>query len=79
MSVELNAHNLLYLVFLVKQKQLPKQALMNVHLFNSQACESIFRDARSLIGGTFSSRINLTVKGFIQRSRKLCILNQMKY
>jgi hypothetical protein len=77
-SVELNAHNLLYLVLLVKQKHLPKQALINVHLFNSQACESIFRDARSL-SGTFSTRINFTVKSFIRRSQKLCILNQIKY
>ncbi len=68
----------MYLVLLVKQKHLPKQALINAHLFNSQACESIFRDARSL-SGTFSTRINFTVKNFIRRSRKLSILNQMKY
>jgi len=78
MSVELNAHNLLYLVFLVKQKQLPIQVLTNVHSFNSQGCESIFRDVRSL-SGTFSTRINFTVKDFLQRSQKLCILNQMKH
>ncbi len=62
----------------MKQKHLPEQALMNVHLFNSQACELIFRDARSL-SDTFTNRITFTVKSFIQRLQKLCILNQMKY
>ncbi|CAF2007754.1 unnamed protein product [Rotaria magnacalcarata] len=78
MSVELNAHNLLYLVLLVKQQQLPKQALINIHLFNSQPCESLFRDARAL-SSTFSTNINFTVKNFIGRAQKLSILNQMKY
>jgi hypothetical protein len=77
-SAELNAHYLLYLVLLVKQKRLPKQVFLNIHLFNSQPCESIFRDARSL-SGTFSTRVNFTVKTFMQRSRKLSILNQIKY
>ena len=62
----------------MKQKHLPRQALINVHLFNSQPCESIFRDARSL-SGTFSTRINFTVKSFIRRSQKISILNQMKH
>ena len=77
-SAELNAHNLLYLVLLVKQKHLPKQVMLNIHLFNSQACESLFRDARSL-SSTFSTRVNFTVKNFIRRSQKLSILNQIKY
>jgi len=70
LSVELNAHNLLYLVLLVKQKHLPKQALNNIHLFNSQACESLFRDARSLTG-TFSTKVNFSVKNFLRRSQKI--------
>lgn len=78
LSAELNAHNLLYLVLLVKQKHLPQQALQNIHLFNSQACESIFRDARSL-SGTFSTKINFTVKDFLRRSQQLMILNQLKH
>ncbi|CAF4387363.1 unnamed protein product, partial [Rotaria magnacalcarata] len=47
LSVEINAHSLLYLILLVKQKQLPPQAL-NIPIFNSQACESIFRNTRTL-------------------------------
>ncbi|CAF4539581.1 unnamed protein product [Rotaria socialis] len=41
-------------------------------------CESIFRDARSL-SGTFSTKINFTVKYFLRRSQQLSILNQLKY
>lgn len=78
LSVELNAHNLLYFVLLIKQKHLPKQALRYIPSFNSQACESIFRDTRSLTG-TFSTRTNFTVKDFLKRSCQLSILNQLKY
>jgi hypothetical protein len=78
MSIELNAHNLTYLVLLVQQKQVPTQALLNLSLFSSQPCESIFRDARSL-SGPFSTMVNFTVNGFIRRSRKLAILNRLKF
>ncbi|CAF4942214.1 unnamed protein product, partial [Rotaria socialis] len=78
LSVEPNAHNMLYMVLLVKQHSLPKQALINIHLFNSQGCESLFRDARSL-SGSFSTIVNFTVNNFIKRSQKLAILNQFKY
>ncbi len=77
-SAELNAHNLLYLVLLVKQQHLPKQVIFNIHLFNSQTCESLFRDARAF-SNTFSTTVNFTVKNFIRRSQKLSILNQFKY
>ena len=78
MSVELNAHNLLYLVCLVKQQHLPEQALTNIYLFNSQSCESIFRDARSF-SSTFSTMVNFTVRNFIRRSQKLSVLNELKH
>ena len=78
MSVELNAHNLLYMVCLVKQQHLPKQALANIHLFNSQSCESLFRDARSF-SSTFSTMVNFTVRNFIRRSQKLSVLNELKH
>ncbi|CAF4578478.1 unnamed protein product [Rotaria socialis] len=76
LSVELNAHNILYIVLLVKQKQLPKEAL-NIYLFNSQSCESMFRNARSLTG-VYSTRINFTAADFLNRSNKISILNQIK-
>ncbi|CAF4032427.1 unnamed protein product [Rotaria sp. Silwood1] len=76
LSVEINAHNLLYLVLLVKQKKLPKEAL-NIHIFNSQSCESMFRNTRSL-SGTFSTVVNFTINDFLRRSQKLSMLNQIK-
>lgn len=45
---------------------------------NSQSCESLFRDARSLTGA-FLTQINFTVKDSLRSSQKLSILNQMKY
>ncbi|CAF1459087.1 unnamed protein product [Adineta ricciae] len=59
-------------------KHLPKQALININLFSSQPCESVFRAAR-LLSGSFSTMINFTVKNFVQRAQKLCILNQIKH
>ncbi|CAF1508847.1 unnamed protein product, partial [Didymodactylos carnosus] len=53
-SVKINAHNLLYLILLVQQQQLPAHAL-NIFLFNSQACESICRNTRAL-SGCYSTR-----------------------
>ncbi|CAF3021128.1 unnamed protein product [Rotaria sp. Silwood2] len=76
LSAELNAHSLLYVILLVQQKQLPKEAL-NMYLFNSQPCESMFRNARSL-SGTYSTRINFTAADFLQRSQKIAILNWIK-
>lgn len=78
MSVELDAHNLLYIVCLVKQEHLPKQTVTNIHLFNSQSCESIFRDARSL-SGTFSTMVNFSVRSSIRRLQKLSVLNELKH
>ncbi|CAF4814541.1 unnamed protein product [Rotaria socialis] len=66
------------MVLLVKQHSLPKQALINIHLFNSQGCESLFRDTRSL-SGSFSTIVNFTINNFIKLSQKLAILNQFKY
>ncbi|CAF1133516.1 unnamed protein product [Didymodactylos carnosus] len=76
LSVELNAHNLLYMILLVKQRQLPKEAL-NVYLFNSQHCESMFRNTRSL-SGTYSTILNFTVADFLRRSQKISVLNRIK-
>ncbi|CAF1245709.1 unnamed protein product [Rotaria sordida] len=75
-SVEINAHMLLYLILLVKENQLPKEAL-HIYLFNSQSCESMFRNTRSL-SGAFSTIVNFTVADFLGRSKKLSILNKIK-
>jgi hypothetical protein len=76
LSVELNAHNLLYLILLVQQKQLPKESL-HIFLFNSQSCEGMFRNARSL-SGIYSTIVNFTTHDFLRRAAKLSLLNQIK-
>jgi hypothetical protein len=77
LSVEINAHNLLYLILLVKQKQLPPHVL-HIYIFNSQACESIFRNTRAL-SGIYSTIVNFTVHDFLRRAQKLSILNDIKH
>ncbi|CAF1483731.1 unnamed protein product [Adineta steineri] len=76
-SAELNSHNLLFLIMLVKQHDLPKEAL-NTFLFSSQPCESTFRNARAL-SGIYRSAVNFTTLDFLHRCDKLSILNEIKY
>ncbi|CAF2097213.1 unnamed protein product [Rotaria magnacalcarata] len=76
LSIEINAHNSLYLILLVKQKQLLPQAL-NIPIFNSQACESIFRNTRAL-NGIYSTIFNFTVHDFLRRAQRLSLLNDIK-
>ncbi|CAF1617686.1 unnamed protein product, partial [Didymodactylos carnosus] len=76
LSVELNAHNLLYLILLVKEKQLPKESL-NIYLFNSQSCEDMFRNTRPL-SDAYSTIINFTIHDFFRRAEKLSLLNHIK-
>jgi hypothetical protein len=75
-SVELNAHTILYLILLVQQQQFPVE-ILNIYLFNSQSCESTFRNARAL-SSIFSSRINFTIDDFLQRAEKLTTLQLIK-
>ena len=49
-SIEINAHYLIYLYLLIEQKILPQSAANSVYLFSSQPYENIFRDARALSG-----------------------------
>jgi hypothetical protein len=76
-SIEINCHNLLFLIMLVKQNDLPEEAL-NVFLFSSQPCESMFRNARAL-SGIYRTAVNFTMADFLHRSKKLSILNEIKY
>ena len=77
LSAEINAHNLLYLILLVQQKQLPPQVL-HAHTFSSQSCESIFRNTRAL-SGIYSTIVNFTVHDFLRRSQRLSLLNDIKF
>jgi hypothetical protein len=64
------------MILSVKQRQLPKEAL-NVYLFNSQHCESMFRSARSL-SGTYLTIVNFTVADFLRWSQKISVSNRIK-
>ncbi|CAF3181466.1 unnamed protein product, partial [Rotaria socialis] len=76
LSIEINAHNLLYFILLVKQKQLPQQ-ILNITMFNPQARESICRNTRAL-SGIYSTIVNFTVYDFLRRAQILSLLNDIK-
>lgn len=66
--IELNAHSLLLSMVQFKKHNLPHLFLPT--LFNSQHCESLFRQIRS-ISSTFSTVTNCTVKEMTQRISKI--------
>lgn len=66
--VELNAHGLLVSMFQFKNQNSPH--LFQPTLFNSQHCESLFRQIRS-ISSTFSTVTNCTIKEISQRISKI--------
>jgi hypothetical protein len=76
-SIELNAHCLIYVYLLIEQKLIPESTASSMHLFSSQPCENVFRDARAL-SGIYSTRINFTMKQFLQRINKLNALTELK-
>ncbi|CAF2850570.1 unnamed protein product [Rotaria sp. Silwood2] len=59
------------------QKRLPPHAL-RIYIFNSEACESIFRNTRAL-SGIYSSIINFTVHDFLRHAQRLSLLNEIKF
>ena len=77
MAIELNAHYLIHIYLLIEQKTLPESIAKAAHLFSSQSCEHVFRNARSL-SGIYSTRINFTLKQFLKRINKLNVLMELK-
>ena len=67
--IEINAHLILCLVISVVEGKLPKQCLL-IWTTGSQACEQMFRLLRSM-SGTFSTMVNFTLKGILERIQKL--------
>lgn len=66
--IELNAHGLLLSIVQFKKQNSPHLFLPT--LFNSQHCESLFRQIRS-ISSTFSTVTNCTIKEMSQRISKI--------
>ncbi|CAF3518851.1 unnamed protein product [Rotaria socialis] len=77
LSIELNAHYLIYTYLLIEQKLIPQYVAKFMHLFSSQPCESLFRDARALFG-VYTTRINFTMKQLLQRINKLNALTEIR-
>lgn len=75
-SIEINAHCLVYLVFLVIEGKLPQEVL-GIDRFHSQSCESLFRAARAFSSGC-SSGVNFTVLQFLNLIDELSILQNIK-
>ncbi|CAF1670968.1 unnamed protein product [Adineta ricciae] len=71
-----NTHTSLYIILLIINNKLPIDAI-NTYAFKPQACENIFRTARSLSGAYLSS-INFSVKSFLKRSEEVSIVNLIK-
>ncbi|CAF1150946.1 unnamed protein product [Rotaria magnacalcarata] len=65
-----------YITLLITNNQLLPETL-RIWLFSSQACESMFRTARSM-SGTFSSVVNFSVTEFLRRAEKLSVLQTIK-
>ena len=76
-AIEMNAHFLIYMYLLQNQPTVPSTLSSSAHLFSSQACENIFRNARAL-SGVYSTRINFSIKQFLKRVNKLNILTETK-
>ncbi|CAF1614896.1 unnamed protein product [Rotaria magnacalcarata] len=77
LSIELNAHYLIYTYLLIEQKLIPQSVAKFMHLFSSQPCESLFRDARAL-SGVYTTRINFTMKQLLKRINKLNALTEIR-
>lgn len=69
LCIEINAHTILCLLINVMNGNLPKKCL-RVWTTGSQACEQTFRLLRSMTG-TFSTIVNFTMKGILERINKL--------
>jgi hypothetical protein len=75
-SIEINGHQLKYLLLLVIERALPEESFQ-ICLFYSQGCESTFHSARTM-SGAVSSIINFSVPQFLRREQKLSVLNRVK-
>ena len=74
--LELNAHMIVCLVYSCVCGSLPKDAL-RVWLSGSQGCEQMFRLLRSMTG-TFSTIINFSMKGIMERINKLNFVSSIE-
>lgn len=74
--IELNAHTLIQCIITLKERD--ASDLFIVGLFNSQCCESTFRQLRS-ISTTFSTVVNCSVLDFMNRIKKIQLQADIVY
>lgn len=72
--IELNAYSLLLCLMYLYDQNLPSWFLP--HLFNSQSCESIFRQMRSFTS-TYSTKANCSVNEILYRISKIQLQNEI--
>lgn len=75
MCIEINAHSLL--AFVLMMRDMPHLPDFCPWRLGSQSCEKTFRSAPS-ITGTFSTIINFSLLGFLQRIHKLAIKDDLQ-
>lgn len=72
--IELNAHSMVKCLLYLKK--IDKPSYFKPHVFDSQACESMFRSFRSLTS-TYSTVVNCTLKEATNRVSKIGFQNQI--
>lgn len=74
--IEINAHSLILCIMYLERNKKPE--LFLPHLFDSQTCESTFRQFRSMTSA-FSTITNCTVKEAISRVSKIQLQNEIMH
>ncbi|CAG9768534.1 unnamed protein product [Ceutorhynchus assimilis] len=69
LCIEINAHALIKLILKLKSGEL-KPEMFSINIFGSQACESLFRAARSMTS-TYSTIINFSIKDMLNRIERI--------
>ena len=72
MCIEINAHSLLAFIITLRDKVNADEAEFLTWILGSQSCEKVFRALRSMTG-TFSTIVNFSMLGMLQRLHKLNI------
>ena len=76
MCIEINAHSLLALLLIMRDIS-HEGTYFNPWLLGSQSCERVFRLLRSMTGN-FSTIVNFSMQGFLQRVHKLAIKDNLE-
>ena len=77
MCVELNAHSLLMYLLLLRDNYPQHSSSFSPWMIGSQSCEKIFRTLHGMTG-TFSTMVNFSMLGLLQRLHKLDILEELQ-